>query len=363
MTKIAFYAPMKAPTHPKPSGDRTMARALMQALADMPPGWHPDLVSELRSYDGVGDAAVQSEVIAAAHAEVERLLANPQDWQVWVTYHNYYKSPDLIGPAVCSALGLPYVLIESTRAAKRLTGPWARFAALAEAACDKARVIFHMTDQDLPALLTHRPAQQDILRLRPFLDRMTLEPAPVRVDGRATLLAVGMMRHGDKMKSFAALARALDAVSVPNWQLKIAGDGPARPEVAALFARFGTAVTFLGQLDSDALTAAYHSADLFVWPGVNEAYGMVYLEAQATGLPVLAEDRPGVRDVVRAGGILAPADDPSAMAAAIDRLLTSPKQRLQIGALGWRQVRDDHLRGTAARRLWNAISCATGGGA
>ena len=363
MTKIAFYAPMKAPTHPKPSGDSTMARALMQALAQMPPGWQPELVSELRSYDGVGDAAVQSQAIAAAQAEVERLLAKPQDWQVWVTYHNYYKSPDLIGPAVCSALGLPYVLIESTRATKRLTGPWAQFATLAEAACDKARVIFHMTDQDLPALLAHRHGQQDILRLRPFLNRDTLEPAPVRADNGAAVLAVGMMRHGDKLKSYAALAQALDAVSVPDWQLKIAGDGPARPEVAALFSRFGKAVTFLGQLDSAALTAAYQSADLFVWPGVNEAYGMVYLEAQAAGLPVLAEDRPGVRDVVRAGGILAPADNPRAMAAAIDRLLATPRQRQQIGTLGWQQVQDDHLRGTAARSLWTGISCVTGGSA
>ena len=361
MTGVAFYAPLKAPTHPKPSGDRTMARAILHALADMAPGWRVDLVSDLRSHDGVGDAGVQAGLIAAARSEVARLLAAPRDWRVWVTYHNYYKSPDLIGPAVCRALGIPYVLIESTRAAKRLNGPWARFAALSEAACDRADVIFHLTDHDLPALAAGRPAHQHILRLRPFLDRAALDPAPDRSSDGAGLLAVGMMRHGDKMLSYAALARALALVTAPGWRLCIAGDGPARAEVARLFARFGAAVTFSGQLDSAALMAAYRAADLFVWPGVNEAYGMVYLEAQATGLPVLAEDRPGVRDVVRDGGLLTPQDDPAAFAAGIDKLLTAPGRRQRLGALGWQQVGRDHLRPVATQALWDGIGRVTGG--
>jgi len=60
----------------------------------------------------------------------------------------------------------------------------------------------------------------------------------------------------------------------------------------------------------------YAIADIFIWPGVDEAYGMVYLEAQANGLPVVAEDHPGPRSVVASD--LVPTNDPAAFAAAIE---------------------------------------------
>jgi len=262
---------------------------------------------------------------------------------------------------VCRALGIPYVLIESTRAPKRLTGPWARFAGLSEAACDQAKVIFTMTDRDLPALTAVRPQGQHLRPLRPFLLRDALGPAPDRADRGTRLLAVGMMRFGDKSASFAALARALARVRAPGWHLDIAGDGAARAQVTPLFARFGASVRFLGQLDEDALAAAYRAADVFVWPGVNEAYGMVYLEAQAAALPVLAENRPGVRDVVRAGGILTPPDDPAAYAAAIDALLANPDTARALGQRGRAQIGADHLAPAAQRALWAGLNAALGG--
>lgn len=57
-------------------------------------------------------------------------------------------------------------------------------------------------------------------------------------------------------------------------------------------------VRFLSALDPDALAAAYTRATALIWPGVDEAFGMTYLEAQAHGLPVIAQDRAGVRDVL-----------------------------------------------------------------
>ena len=100
MRPVAFYAPMKPPTHPTPSGDRQMARALMAALSNGP---QIDLVSELRIYDGAGDADVQKALQQQAKAEADRLikLAAHRNWQAWISYHNYYKAPDIIGP-VCA---------------------------------------------------------------------------------------------------------------------------------------------------------------------------------------------------------------------------------------------------------------------
>ena len=143
MTGIAFYAPMKPPTDPVPSGDRTMARALMAALSGIDLG-AVHLISELRSRDGTGDEARQNEIFSAAEVETERLVKE-QPPGLWLTYHSYYKAPDLLGPALAHHWGIPYVLVEATRASKRLTGPYASFATAAEAACDAADVIFHMT--------------------------------------------------------------------------------------------------------------------------------------------------------------------------------------------------------------------------
>ena len=207
--RVAFFAPLKAPTHPVPSGDREMARNLMAMLARE--GAEVILASELRLRDGSGDTANQSRLRADASAEVERLVTElPDDVALWVSYHNYYKAPDLIGPEVARRRGIPYVLIESSRARKRLTGPWAGFAAAAEAASDAADVIFYPTEQDRETLERDRSAGQILAQLPPFLARDDL-PAPGRpVPGR--LLAAGMMRPGDKMASYRLIAATLPAL-------------------------------------------------------------------------------------------------------------------------------------------------------
>ena len=174
MTQVAFYAPMKSPDHPVASGDRTMGRALIAALTAG--GMQVDLASDFATRDGRGDPRFQRQKITEARPEIDRAthVGRAAGWQVWVTYHNYYKAPDLIGPAVARALGIPYLQIESTRARKRLAGPWAAFAEEAEAATDAARVVFHLTARDAEALNTHRPVGQDVVHLRPFLPRETL---------------------------------------------------------------------------------------------------------------------------------------------------------------------------------------------
>ncbi len=70
MRPIAFYAPMKAPTHPTPSGDREMARGIFKLLNNN--GYDAILASELRIYDGKGDITVQNTLINEARAETER---------------------------------------------------------------------------------------------------------------------------------------------------------------------------------------------------------------------------------------------------------------------------------------------------
>ncbi|KUJ78714.1 glycosyltransferase family 4 protein [Ruegeria profundi] len=349
MTRVAFYCPMKAPDSPVPSGDREMARNLMQAIAAQ--GDTVELASRLRIYDKSGDAQVQTVLRAEAQAEVHRLVAEmPLDTSLWVTYHNYYKAPDLVGPRVCKARKIPYVQIESTRATSRLDGPWASFAQAAHAACDAAQVIFYHTTNDLIALERDRCGDQNLVELPPFLPLSDLPPAST-CDG--PMLSVGMMRQGDKLASYDLIAKTL-ALLDGDWSLNIAGDGPARREVETLMAPFGSRVRFLGQCDRETLQELYSAASVLVWPGVNEAFGMVYLEAQASGVPIVAQDRPGVRDV------LTPSDYPQVstgakgLAARLQRVLDDLSLRLSLGAEARMRMAERHLLPAATERFWRS---------
>lgn len=351
MTRVAFYAPMKSPLSPVPSGDREMARNLMAAIgADRA---QVDLVSEFRSHDKAGDPTRQADLMAQAGAEAARLshALRGDPPALWVTYHNYYKAPDLLGPQVAGSLGIPYVQIEATRARKRLTGPWARFARAAEDACDAARVIFYLTSHDLITIKRDRVPGQQLVRLRPFLPVDHLPPQSP-CDG--PMLAAGMMREGDKLASYRLIAEAL-AHLPSDWRLNIAGDGPARARVEAMMAPFGGRVRFLGQLDRAALQRAYAGASLFFWPGVNEAFGMVYLEAQAAGLPVVAQNRPGVRDVLLKGDYPKPREGAPALAAQLAGLLADARLRRERGAAARAMIARKHLAPVATRTFWRTV--------
>ena len=124
-----------------------------------------------------------------------------------------------------------------------------------------------------------------------------------------------MMRPGDKVESYRRLAAALNHLD-SAWVLDIIGDGEARGEVEAFFSRHADKVRFHGALDDPALIRArMEMADLFLWPGVGEGVGMVWLEAQAAGMPVVAEAHPSAQELVQ--NRLAPAEDPVAYATLI----------------------------------------------
>ena len=349
---LAFFAPLKSPNHPVPSGDRAMARALMVALKKG--GYNVELVSELRLYEKLGDKKLQAVLRVAAETEISRLLQNSAatSWKLWVTYHNYYKAPDLVGPAVSQALGIPYVQIESSRARKRLIGPWADFEAAAEFASNAADTIFYFTQRDAKTLYRDAPEGQKLVHLAPFLSRTDL---PKESSRQGPFLNVGMMRYGDKLDSYQLVADVLALLPESlDWRLNIVGDGPARSEVEQMMAPYKTRVKFLGIQSASALAEQYAHSSLFFWPGVNEAFGLVYLEAQAAGLPVVAQNRPGVRDVVFGAHPL-PGEGAKAMANQIMHLMTDQSERDIIGQSAREKVQSCHLLDTAAQTLNTAL--------
>ena len=92
-------------------------------------------------------------------------------------------------------------------------------------------------------------------------------------------------------------------------------------------------IRFLGEIAHAGLPALMAESDILAWPGLGEAYGLVYLEAQAAGLPVVACDDRGVPDVVRAGetALLGAPNDDDAYARNLQLLIDDVPMRLAMG--------------------------------
>jgi glycosyltransferase involved in cell wall biosynthesis len=92
------------------------------------------------------------------------------------------------------------------------------------------------------------------------------------------------------------------------------------------------------------MRAVYNASDLFVFPGLREPIGMVYLEAQACGLPVVAFRNGGVPDVVRDGetGLLVPRLDAAEFGRRLAQLIDDQPLRARLGAAGVAHIAEHH---------------------
>lgn len=345
--RIAFYAPLKPPTHATPSGDRRVAGLLMDALERV--AEKVELVSTFRSFDADGDTARQEALRRQGQSHAARMASqwrtSPTRPDLWFTYHVYYKAPDWLGPTVSEALGIPYVIAEASYAQKRASGPWALGHEAAADAISRARLVISPSRDDLAGLL-ELVEKGRLVHLPPFLDVAPYRAAAKQRKAHRTRLAkafdldpqvpwlavAAMMRPGDKAASYQKLSQALASITDIPWRLLVAGDGSARRDVhAALESAAPGRACFLGTLGSRELAAMYAAADLYAWPAVNEAYGMAMLEAQAAGLPVVSVATRGVPDVVIDGrtGVLVPKEGD--LAAGLRGLLADAERRGSLG--------------------------------
>lgn len=142
----------------------------------------------------------------------------------------------------------------------------------------------------------------------------------LRLQNRKVLLTVGRMDAGEQYKGHADVIRALPRVkaSIPDVAYLIVGDGSDKPRLVALAETCGVAndVRFVSGVDPAALGDYYRLADVFIMPSRGEGFGIVYLEAIASGIPAIGSGLDGSRDALGDGrfGQLA---DPDALDHAI----------------------------------------------
>ncbi len=156
--------------------------------------------------------------------------------------------------------------------------------------------------------------------------------------GEAVVLCVA---HLYPRKNVAALVRAMTMLEMPV-RLRIVGTGPETPKLEALVRELGLGnrATILGHVPFESLVAEYRNADVFCLPSLQEGFGIVFLEAMAAGLPIVACRAAAVPEVVPDGecGLLVPPHEIRELASALDRLASDASERTHLGEAGRRRV-------------------------
>ncbi|MFN7977346.1 MAG: glycosyltransferase family 4 protein [Vicinamibacterales bacterium] len=157
-----------------------------------------------------------------------------------------------------------------------------------------------------------------------------------RTDAPVALLSVATLTP---RKGHDVLIAALARLAHLPWQLTLAGSVTMHPPTTTALREaidvhgLADRVTFAGDLDEDALRAAYDAADVFVLPTRHEGYGMAIAEAVAAGLPVVATPTGAIPALVDdASGVLVPIDDVDALTTALSRVIGDDDARTALAA-------------------------------
>ena len=350
--QILFYAPFKPLGHLHPSGDLVTATGIFDYLTD---GGHQiQTASTLRCRWLYWKPWLWPRLLWERRRVIRKFANSPVD--LWLTYHSYYKAPDLLGPWASKKLKIPYVTFQGIYATKRRRQL-------------KTRPGFYLNRATLLAadhIFTNKKV--DLINLKRLLpaERITyvapgINPAEFTFNKTArdelrhqwcqndepVILSAAMFRRDVKTQGLKWVIRACGELARQGhpFRLVIAGDGKERQTLQNLAGKqIPDRVRFVGKIPRHDLYRYYSAADLFVFPGIGESLGMVFLEAQACGLPVVAFDNAGVPEAVqdRKTGFLVPTYEMAPFVDCIKRLLSDKGLRRQMGQTAAAFVRGRH---------------------
>jgi len=350
--RIAFYTPFKPLGHHHPSGDLVIATGLYDYFTSR--GHDIRQAGPLRARWIYWRPWTWIRLLKVYRRSCEEVSHGQAD--LWLTYHTYYKAPDLLGPMVSRAANIPYVIFQGIFSTKRRRHPktWPGFV-LNKAALKSAQHIFTNRHDDW----------KNLKRLIPE-DRLTyVKPGILteifRFDGDArqelrrewgvgsepVILSAAMFRPDVKTEGLSFLIRSCGRLlnSGVSFQLVIAGDGKERKKLQQLADKYLPGrVRFVGEIEREQMHRFYSAGDMFVFPGIRESLGMVFLESQSCGLPVVAFDNGGIPEVVEDGetGFLTPAFASESFDIAIRKLVLNKDLRRIMGQKAALHVREHH---------------------
>ena len=349
---ISFYAPFKPLGHHLPSGDLVIGAGLYRYLQNR--GHHLQVASNLRTR-WIFWKPWLGALLSLERRKSRKATARwPAD--LWLTYHSYYKGPDMLGPSVAGRLTIPYVIFQGAYATK-----WRKRW--------HTRTGFYLNRKALLAadhvFANKRVDYHNLLRLLPE-QRVSYTPPGIypeefafnassrrelrrqwNVDREPVIVTAAMFRKGVKTESLTWVVRICGMLRSMGraFRLVIIGDGPQRHLLQKLAAeQLPDRAIFAGKVPRDKMHRYLSAGDVFVFPGIGESLGMVYLEAQSCGLPVVAFDGAGVPEVVRkdVSGLLLSPDNKQTSVEAIDRLLVNKAQRREMGQAAAAYIRQEH---------------------
>lgn len=349
---IALYTPFKPLGHKRPSGDLVIATGLLEYLTSK--GHTVWQAGPLRARWIYWKPWAWFRLIRVYEQTYRKVSQERID--LWLTYHAYYKAPDVLGPWASIAGKIPYVIFQGIYSTKRRRHPltWPGFV-LNRTSLTAAKHIFSNRREDLHNLKRLIPTER-LSYVKPgiYPDAFQFDEAARQnlrqtwgVGDKPVILSAAMFRPDVKTEGLEFLLRACGrlAKTGQSFWLIIAGDGKERQKLERLaHEHVPGQVRFVGKIKREQMAHFYSAGDLFVFPGFRESLGMVYLESQSCGLPVIAFDNGGIPEVVANGqtGFLTPLEQTQPFDNAIQKLLQDKELRRSMGQKAAAHVRQHH---------------------
>ena len=350
--RICFYAPFKPLGHPNPSGDLIIATGLYDFLVSE--GHNVLIASKFRSR-WIYLKPWRFPTLIKERINTARRIRNFSP-DIWLTYHCYYKAPDLLGPTLSKKAGIPYCIFQGIystkqrRKAKGCIGFYLNRHGLLQAA-----YLFSNRKVDHKNLKRIIPSER-LSYIRPgiFPEQFCFDQnarnemrKKWQIGQEPVIISAAMFRPDVKTQGLKWMLSALAKLAAENvsFKLVIAGDGSERKSLIKLAQNLLPGrVIFCGTIERDQMYRIYSGGDLFVFPGIRESLGMVFLEAQSCGLPVVAFDNGGIPEIVNQGktAYLTSPFDEVVFCKAIKRLLADAGQRTTMGKAAAKHVRCNH---------------------
>jgi glycosyltransferase involved in cell wall biosynthesis len=210
-----------------------------------------------------------------------------------------------------------------------------------------------VSDSTADAVLAMRVPADRVDVVPPGIDMPAVDPA-ARESGR--MLFVGRLEREKRPLTAVRIMRSVLARR-PGWRGVVIGTGRLEAAVRGE-ARSCDQITVLGRVDDARVSGELARASVVLMPSRFEGLGLVALEAQARGTPVVGYDVTGLRDAVREGGMLVEEDDEEALRRACLRVLEDDVIAAELSARGREFVEREHswdVVGTLLQQAYAAV--------